>query len=100
ACQRGDRHEGVDDMGEIESLTRGSRLRDDAPPTRFRRSAAPPRNPTRALTRTAPSRHGARARGTGFWPGAQLPAPRELAPDAGDDRDSASRDRDLLARPG
>jgi hypothetical protein len=32
----------------------------------------------------------------GFWSGAQLVAPRELAPDAGDDRDSASRDGNLI----
>ena len=56
ACQRSGRYKGVDDKGDIEPLTRGSRLRDDAPPTRSRRSAAPSRNPTRAVACTASPR--------------------------------------------
>jgi hypothetical protein len=41
ACQRGVRYKGVANKGEIEPLICGSRLRDDAPPTRSGRSAAP-----------------------------------------------------------
>ena len=41
------------------------------PPTRFDEALRRLETRLLALTRTAPSRHGARARGTGFWPGSQ-----------------------------